>query len=425
MTKGILLAALVAATFTAALLTHVGQSSASFHLQRIDGAMAGANGNSTIQYVELRSANIGQNFVGTRAICFYDSAGAPYAEFKFPANVANGADGASILVGTAEFDAAWPAGAPDFTFTGNTTAIALGADTDHPMRSPGGKISFGSDATLTPSMMCQGSFFQVDSVVYGTAAYGGIVDYGTQLASDLPTSSTMSLHLQGPVCIELSAHLCTSPRDNHLDYAIVDENATGNQPTNNGGLSGPIVTDSDGDGVPDTLDLCPGTAPGAIVDANGCSQAQVDRDADGICDPGAPSAGPAPGCTGSDNCPDWPNPAQNLPVWTVPAGDTDCDGFPNTVKVGSKAAESFIGTDPARHCAATSMHDDEPLPDAWPFDFNDDQLAGLADVSKYSSVFGSHSPGPPYAVRFDLNGDGLIGLGDVAQFSSTFGKRCA
>jgi YVTN family beta-propeller protein len=138
----------------------------------------------------------------------------------------------------------------------------------------------------------------------------------------------------------------------------------------------------------------------------------VDSDGDGI-----PNA--------LDNCPNWYNPAQNLPVWSVPAGDTDCDGFPNTVKVGSKAAESFLGTDPTRHCAADSMPNNEPLPDAWPFDFNDDQLAGLADVSKYSSVFGSHSPGPPYAVRFDLNGDGLIGLGDVSQFSSVFGKKCA
>src|SRR5207244_5346800 len=101
-------------------------------------------------------------------------------------------------------------------------------------------------------------------------------------------------------------HPCGSPRDNSVDYAIVDENVTGNQPRNNGGLSGPIVTDADGDGVPDSSDLCPGTAPGATVDANGCSQAQVDRDTDVICDPGAPGTGPAPGCTGSDNCPDWP-----------------------------------------------------------------------------------------------------------------------
>jgi hypothetical protein len=34
-------------------------------------------------------------------------------------------------------------------------------------------------------------------------------------------------------------------------------------------------TDEDGDGVPDSLDLCPGTPAGAIVDANGCSIDQI------------------------------------------------------------------------------------------------------------------------------------------------------
>lgn len=40
--------------------------------------------------------------------------------------------------------------------------------------------------------------------------------------------------------------------------------------------------DSDGDGVPDAVDACPGTAPGAVVDAHGCSIDQL-----------APCAGPA------------------------------------------------------------------------------------------------------------------------------------
>ena len=64
--------------------------------------------------------------------------------------------------------------------------------------------------------------------------------------------------------------------------------------------------DDDGDGVPNLkpdgtqFDLCPNTQ--SVVDANGCSDADVDGDGDGICNPGAPSAGPS-GCTGSDNCP--------------------------------------------------------------------------------------------------------------------------
>ena len=45
-------------------------------------------------------------------------------------------------------------------------------------------------------------------------------------------------------------------------------------------------TDADGDGVGDSLDLCPGTPVGAIVDASGCSLDQI-----------APCSGPASGGT--------------------------------------------------------------------------------------------------------------------------------
>ncbi len=71
----------------------------------------------------------------------------------------------------------------------------------------------------------------------------------------------------------------------------------------------PLAADSDGDGVNDDDDLCPDTATGATVDANGCSDAQVDGDGDGVCDPGAPSDGPS-ACTGVDNCPVVTNPGQ-------------------------------------------------------------------------------------------------------------------
>jgi len=52
------------------------------------------------------------------------------------------------------------------------------------------------------------------------------------------------------------------------------------------GSGGPV--DTDGDSVPDSSDLCPGTAGGAPVDAVGCSDPQVDGDGDGagdVCDP--------------------------------------------------------------------------------------------------------------------------------------------
>jgi len=56
--------------------------------------------------------------------------------------------------------------------------------------------------------------------------------------------------------------------------------------------------DADDDGIPDDEDLCSGTSAGDPVDSDGCSDAQVDPDGDGVCDPGAASAGPS-GCTGT------------------------------------------------------------------------------------------------------------------------------
>jgi OOP family OmpA-OmpF porin len=60
------------------------------------------------------------------------------------------------------------------------------------------------------------------------------------------------------------------------------------------------ATDADGDGVPDSTDRCPGTAPGVAVDAQGCP---LDGDGDGVADaddrcPGTPPGAPvdAAGC---------------------------------------------------------------------------------------------------------------------------------
>lgn len=63
------------------------------------------------------------------------------------------------------------------------------------------------------------------------------------------------------------------------------------------------VVDTDGDGVPDGDDLCPGTPMGEPVDAFGCADVQVDPDLDGVCSDGAPSGGPSM-CQGTDVCPD-------------------------------------------------------------------------------------------------------------------------
>jgi hypothetical protein len=118
----------------------------------------------------------------------------------------------------------------------------------------------------------------------------------------------------------------------------------------------------------------------------------------------------------------WATSADNCPavatVWYVPAGDGDCDSF-------TDSQEAFVGTDSSHRCAAAAVANDEPGIDAWPLDFNNDQLAGIGDVTRFSVPFNSHAPDPPYTVRLDFNGDGRITIADVTRYSTTFNKRCA
>ena len=112
------------------------------------------------------------------------------------------------------------------------------------------------------------------------------------------------------------------------------------------------IQDADGDGVGDAEDRCPASIAGMTVDPAGCTDSQVDSDADGACDIGAPSTGPSM-CAGIDNCLTVPNPDQR---------DGNDDGFgdacvPSTVDVPpgvgpgaeigkgtSFAANVYIGT---------------------------------------------------------------------------------
>src|SRR6266705_3953791 len=88
-------------------------------------------------------------------------------------------------------------------------------------------------------------------------------------------------------------------------------------------------TDADGDGVPDSLDLCPGTPAGAIVDANGCSINQL-----------APCSGPASGGT-------WKNHGQYVSAVAHAAGaflGQDLISADQAEEIVSQAAQSNCGS---------------------------------------------------------------------------------
>ena len=110
----------------------------------------------------------------------------------------------------------------------------------------------------------------------------------------------------------------------------------------------------------------------------------------------------------ADNCPSWPNPAQNLPPWPIAANDADCDGF-------STAVENSAGTSPTTHCGV----------DAWPADINNDGFADITEVSALTGVFGEAVPDAP--ARYDIapdQPDGFVDITDISKETGLFGQGC-
>ena len=112
---------------------------------------------------------------------------------------------------------------------------------------------------------------------------------------------------------------------------------------------------------------------------------------------------------GSDNCPRWPNPSQNLPPWAVPANDPDCDGF-------STAVETRAGTNPFLQCGYN----------AWPADLNNDQYADIFDITPVTANFGvSVPPGPVRQNIAPDPPDGYIDIFDITKLTALFPLSCA
>jgi len=111
----------------------------------------------------------------------------------------------------------------------------------------------------------------------------------------------------------------------------------------------------------------------------------------------------------SDNCPLWPNASQALPVWAVPAGDLDCDGFPS-------ALEDLAGTNALVHCGFN----------AWPADVNNDTFSDITDIAALTGVFGMSVPPAPARSNIapDIP-DSLVDITDIARMTSFFGLTCA
>ena len=219
--------------------------------------------------------------------------------------------------------------------------------------------------------------------------------------------------------------------DDNDGYPDADETAAGSDPLNaastpevcdgvdndlNEGVDEGFGTDdSDRDGV--TCDNCP----------TNWNSNQANRDGDAHGD-------------ACDNCPTTPNSAQEngdgdragdacdfCPAfstnWLVKEGDSDCDGF-------TDAEELFMGTNPNDRCAATGVvvgspgRNDEPPPDAWAMDFDDNQVVNATDLGTFITRLGKTTGQAGYSVRWDINGDGRINAVDIGRVIPFVNQTC-
>lgn len=187
---------------------------ASFHLVRIYGVMGGAGGSVADQFVEIREAAPGQDQVQNAQLCFYDSAGVPWARFVFPDSVPGGDKDGSVLVASVAMAADWNAGGgaqPDFIFgAANTTALNNAANVNAPVPVPAGAIVYES-AFGDPN--CGSPLSPIDSIAYGTG-YTGAAFFGSAFSHDLPTDGGGFQLKSTPVSFP--------PSNNSTEYAAVD-----------------------------------------------------------------------------------------------------------------------------------------------------------------------------------------------------------
>jgi len=405
---------------------------AAFHCMRIAAVMGGAGGDSNIQYVELRMNAAGQTLVSGHTIRFYNGAGTLAATFTIPGGVGNGALGASILIGTAEFDANATV-EPNFIFSDGTaidpdTSMAVadnmtdnigGWDQNHPVSPGSGKVTFAEG-----SVNCAvGGPAVVDSVAYGTAypdlgSEPDAVDYDPKFASDLPMSGTQALVVNS-LSLEPGPNGPSAAMGGHYSIATVPASAPintsggmANTPRNNAGATGSITfdPDSDGDGLSDADE----------TGIYGTNPNDPDSDDDGLND-GAEVNVHSTNPNDPDSDDDGLSDGAEVNTYLTNPLDTDSDN--DTFMDGD---EVQIGTLPNSACPVTMTADDED-PDAWPPDFDDNRVINISDVFQMlPPVFGSSmAGGPPFSVRNDLARDDVINISDVFKvLPPTFGSSC-
>ena len=338
---------------------------ATFHFAEINEVMTSYGGDSTVQFVEIEMLGAGQNLVTNTVLGRFDASGGYLGDVLIvPGNVTSGAH--TWLMATSQFQANHFA--PDFIIPAS-------------LPTGGGMVCWGAPGLSVPP---PGSWDHanpnnyVDCVAYGTYSGPGNIHIGTG-AAQYPAPSNADGHsLQRIAHTNLNAtdfqcaSIASPKRDNGFAAGLAATTPC-------------APTDNDGDGLTNFDE----------INIYGTDPNDADTDDDGLND------GLEVNFFGTD------------PL----LADSDGDGFRD-------GDEVFMGTDPNDACANIPGADNEPPPDAWPFDFNDDATATLGDVLRYIGKINTFPPGPPYDPRFDLNVSNGITMVDVLRYIPVMGASC-
>ncbi|MEE8347055.1 MAG: hypothetical protein V3S20_06890 [Dehalococcoidia bacterium] len=398
--------------FSALLASQVNAppSQAAFHISEIDEVMTSYGGDTNVQFVEIEMLLAGQNITTNSVLGAFDASGNYLSDvLVVPGDVVSGAN-RRWLMATTQFQ----------TVSGLTPDFIMPAS----LPTGGGMVCWGAPGLTPPA---PGSWDHtnpnnyIDCVAYGTYSGPGNLKIGTTVGSFPAPDDADGHSLQRTQDTNSSANdwVCADPAG-----------PTKNNPITSASLAATTacgVTDTDGDGLSDddesNIHLTdPNDADsdddslndGDEVNIHGTDPLDPDSDDDGLCD-AARVDNDSNGVDPADACiSDEVNVHGTNPLLADTDGDTFNDGL-----------EVFMGTNPISGCAANNVAGNEGPPDAWPYDFNDNQRADLSDVLGYIPVFNSFFPIAPYDPRFDLNASGGITLGDVLSYIPVFNTVCA
>lgn len=223
----LLRALLIAAVF---VVITVAESPAAFHLMQIEQIIGGVNSDANAQAIQLRLRSGGQSLVSNARLRAWDFEGAnPVLLLNIAADVANGAQGARVLLTTAAFTAGMQTGspgfAPDFTLANAIPQSYLAA----------GRVTFEDDfGTIYWSLAWGGASY--------TGSHAGAFDndadgnFGPAFESPLPISTRQGVIFNGLASApstnneanyDLSANPATVTRNNGASFTVVPEPSAG------------------------------------------------------------------------------------------------------------------------------------------------------------------------------------------------------